>query len=241
MNPIALTAASLQADLQKLSVIANNAANALTPGFKRELVAQASSMTMPDLLSPDAAGSTPSLQVHVLQDISAGVPRQTSAPLDIALLGPGYFEVGTPFGPAYTRQGAFHVDDRGRLVTEAGYPVSGIGGDIVLTTTSPRIDRDGKVIENGRQIGQIKVVVFDRADGPLNGVGGGLSLPSGGQRPVLLERPVLAQGQLENSNVDSSKEMVSLVETYRHFESASKVLQAYGDIADKTFRSLGQF
>lgn len=241
MDPIALTAISLQADLQKLNVIANNAANALTPGFKRELVALASSVSAPEMLGSDTVQSSSLLHLQVVEDSSPGVPHQTGTPLDIALLGPGYFEVQTPTGLAYTRQGAFHVDSQGRLVTDAGYAVSGVGGDIFLSTATPVIDHEGKITENGKQIGQIKVVDFDHGLGTLSSIGGGLLVATGAQQPTWSEHPKMAQGQLENSNVDSSREMVSLLETYRHFESTSKVLQAYDTIRDKTFRSLGQF
>jgi flagellar basal-body rod protein FlgF len=241
MDPIALTAISLQADLQKLNVIANNAANALTPGFKRELVAVAASLDGRVAFTSDPAESLNPLPLRVVSDNSPGAPRQTGNPLDMALLGAGYFEVQTPNGTAYTRQGTFRLDSQGRLVTEAGYAVAGVGGDIVLTTPNPTVDREGKVMENGKQVGQIKVVVFDGAAPPLRSLGGGLLTATGSQQASLSEHPRIAQGQLESSNVDSNREMVSMLETYRHFESASKVLQAYDDIRDKTFRALGQF
>jgi len=227
--------------MQRLNVIANNAANALTPGFKREFLAAAGQLDWQSALAlVDNAGAAAPFPNRIITDNSPGAPRQTAGPLDLALLGEGFFEVQTPNGPAFTRQGSFHLDAQGRLVSQGGYPIAGIGGDIVLGSPNPTIDREGKIFEQGKQVGQIKVVTFDSASSSLVGIGGGL-LAASQQQPQSLAHPRIAQGQLESSNVDSNREMVNLLETYRHFESASRVLQAYDDIRDKTFRSLGQF
>jgi flagellar basal-body rod protein FlgF len=242
MDPVSLTAASLQMDLQRMNVIANNAANALTPGFRRELLVASGQFTASANM---AAGNAPLTQAalpraYVAFDSTPGAPRMTSIPLDLALLGDGYFEVTTPQGPAYTRHGAFRLDPQGHLVTQAGLPVSGVGGDIRLSSDSPVIDREGRITEQGKQTGQIKVVNFERST-QLQSIGGGLYVPTGDARGTEMTKPRLAQGQLESSNVDSAREMAKLVETFRHFEGSSKLLQAYDDVRDKTFRALGQF
>lgn len=238
MDSIALTAASLQLDLQRMNIIANNAANALTPGFRSELLVAAGQASTSETLPSSGYQSAPAS--YIAFDKSPGTPRTTSNPLDLALLGEGYFEVQTAQGPAYTRQGAFRLDARGRLVTQSGLAVSGVGGDIVLSTGAPVIDQTGKITEQGKQVGQIKVVGF-APNAQLLNIGEGLYMPSGGVRGADVAVPRLAQGQLESSNVDSAREMAKLVETYRHFEGSSRVLQAYDEMRDKTFSTLGQF
>lgn len=239
MDPIAITAASMLMDTQRMSVIANNAANALTPGFRRELLVAAGQFS-PDAAYGSQARSVAAPAPYTTFDNTPGSVRQTSNPLDVALLGEGYFEVQTTHGPAYTRQGAFRLDAQGRLVTQAGLPVAGIGGEIILTSGTPVIDREGKVQEQGKQVAQIKAVNFERT-AQLSSIGGGLYVATGGVRGVEMMRPRMAQGQLESSNVDSAREMGKLIETYRHFESSTRLLQAYDEVRDKTFRSLGQF
>lgn len=241
MDPMVLTAVSLQNDLQKMNVIANNAANALTPGFKRELAAVSAAFSEQALMRGDTLPAVSPLPLRVVSDQTPGVARQTGNPLDLTMLGTGYFEVQIGDGLAYTRQGSFRLDAQGRLVTEAGHAVSGMSGDIILNSSNVRIDRQGRVMDGDKQVAQIKVVSFEQQTPALSSIGGGLLAAASGQRPQVMERPQIAQGQLESSNVDSTKEMIRLVETYRHFESASKVLQAYDDLKDKTFRSLGQF
>ncbi len=238
VDPVSLTVASLQNDMRRMEVIANNAANALTPGFKREMAAVAGQLGAPLPGTNEALASVP--HQTLLTDVSPGTPRKTGNPLDVALLGEGFLEVRTERGTAYTRLGALHLDDQGRLVTQAGYAVSGVSGDIVLTTPTPQIDREGRLSEKGNQLAQLKVVSFE-GSGQLVNIGGGLLVPVAGATAHEVAHPRILQEHLESSNVDSAREMISLVQTVRHFEAGSRVLQAYDDLRDKAFRNLGQF
>lgn len=241
IDPVSLTALSIQNDIQRMSVTANNAANALTTGFKREYLVASGQFDAS--LSPIASAEgvlTLAPALRSITDQRAGTTKQTSGALDIALLGSGYFEVRTENGLAYTRQGNFRLDDLGRLVTQNGAPVNGVGGEIVLTTPTPTIDRSGKIFENGKQVAQLKVVAFDSPQ-ELSNIGGGLAIVSGNAIPNQVQQVRVAQGQLESSNVDSTQEMVRMMENFRHFESSHRVLQAYDEMNDKALRNLGQF
>lgn len=240
IDPVSLTALSIQHDMQRMSVGANNAANALTTGFKREyLVASGQVDTN---LSPDISSDVMMLvpAIRSITDQRAGVSKQTSGALDLALLGEGYFEVQTEKGLAYTRQGNFRLDEMGHLVTQSGLPVNGVAGDIILTSSNPTIDRSGRIFENGKQVAQLKVVTFV-ASAALSNIGNGLLSAEGGALPLQVQQPKIAQGQLESSNVDSTQEMVRMMETFRHFETSHRVLQAYDEMNDKALRNLGQF
>lgn len=241
IDPVSLTTLSIQHDLQRMSVSANNAANALTTGFKREYLAASGQFDAS--LSPLASSEgvlTLAPAMRSMTDQRAGVAKQTGGALDLALLGEGYFEVQTEQGLAYTRQGNFRLDEFGRLVTQNGALVSGVGGEIVLMSPTPTIDRSGKIFENGKQVAQIKLVRFD-ASQSLTNIGGGLAVAEHNALPQLMLQPRMAQGQLESSNVDSTQEMVRLMETFRHFETSHRVLQAYDEMNDKALRNLGQF
>jgi flagellar basal-body rod protein FlgG len=48
------------------------------------------------------------------------------------------------------------------------------------------------------------------------------------------------QGFLENSNVSSTYEMTSLLQTMRHFESMQKIAQGYDDMLGTAIRKLGE-
>ena len=83
--------------------------------------------------------------VQVMTDRKPGVARQTDNPLDIALLGDGYFEVRTDSGVAYTRQGYVQTQRPGTFSHTGWFPVAGAAGDILLTSAKPTIDRQGRV------------------------------------------------------------------------------------------------
>jgi flagellar basal-body rod protein FlgF len=235
IDPVGLTTLSIQFDMQRLNTIANNAANALTPGFRREL------LSVNGEFNAFMAGQATYLpQLSAVIDHKTGVQQQTNNSLDLAILDQGYFEVSTDHGYAYTRQGSFKLDEKGKLVTQAGQPVSGLSGDIYLNTSNPTIDSQGRVFENGKTIAQIKVVSFDRDEGLIK-IGGGLLLRTDTSVMSQVELPKIAQGSLESSNVNSTQEMVSLMETFRHFEASHKVIQAYDELNDKALKNLSQF
>lgn len=87
------------------------------------------------------------------KDFSQGSLRKTSEVFDLALDGPGFFEVELPNGQrAYTRAGRFRLSSEGELVTSEGYRVI------------PEIEQVGKPIvesggSDGKELGlNIKVV-----------------------------------------------------------------------------------
>jgi len=220
-----------------------NLTNLTTAGYKRGVSVTRS---FSDYLGVGAFSGTPRLPVPVMlpsvtqvPDLKSGGVMYTGNPLDLAVSGDGYFEVSTPNGPAYTRKGNFRVDARGRLVTEQGYALASQSGELALTTAKPAIDQAGWVTDGGRQLGQIRVAQFSGArgmvklDGGLYGQGSALMVPTDGES-------VVRQGYLEHSNVDSAAEMVSLIESMRHFEAAQRIVQGYDDLLGKAIQKLGE-
>ncbi len=49
------------------------------------------------------------------------------------------------------------------------------------------------------------------------------------------------QGFLEGSNVNSTREMVRMIETVRQFEAGQKIIQAYDEMLDRALGKLGEF
>jgi flagellar basal body rod protein FlgG len=176
----------------------------------------------------------------VAVDMSPGTLRHTGNPLDIAIEGDGYFEIMTNAGPAYTRRGTLHLDTGGRLVTEQGYPLMGVGGELVVSGTSVAIDPNGEVRQPDRTIGQVKLMRFANPDN-LVSLGNGLFL-QGSARPADTGTDgTIRAGFQESSNVNSPREMVQLAETVRHFEAMQKIMQGYDDAFEKTLHKLGDF
>jgi flagellar basal-body rod protein FlgF len=230
-------------DVARLTTISQNLANAATAGFKKEIV-----VTRPfiDYLgrnanaAPSANFPAGAPRTESVTDHRAGMIKFTGNPLDIAIEDGGFFEVMTEQGPAYTRQGTFLLDVRGRLTTDAGLPVMGVSGELILTTSQPRIDAAGKIFDGENQLGQIKLVKFEDPRS-LEPVGGGLYLAGPGSTTRSDGYDRMRQGHTEASNVNSMTEMVKMIETMRHFESSQRVIQAYDGMLDKTIRTLGEF
>jgi flagellar basal-body rod protein FlgG len=208
-------------DMARLDRVGTNLVNVQTAGFKRELDAAA------------AAGR---------MDLRPGALRATNRPLDLALAGNGWFEVATPQGTAYTRQGDFRLDAQGRLVTAQGHAVMGLGGEILLAPSTPVIDAQGRIFESAaarEPLAQLKVVVID-SKASVQRLGGGLVRVAAAPVVASADAAGVRQGFLETSNVDPAREMVDLTRTLRHFESLQKITSGYDDLIGSAIRRLGE-
>lgn len=257
---LAITLQGMHQDMAQLERISSNLANATTPAYKREVLAARSSASNAFAEAVDTLGAQrgpasatsrsdviPSAQglVLVQTDQRPGTFKSTGQKLDVALGHRGYFEVATENGVAYTRQGNWQIDARGRLTTAAGHPVMGTGGEIVLSRPAPYIDKNGQIFESTPTAGprtpvaRLKLVDFED---PQQMVRLGDGLLQTEQVPVAVADADtdLRQGFLENSNVNSMQEMVKMIETMRHFEAMQKVALSYDDMLGSAIRKLGE-
>ena len=246
-DALAITAASMFNDMQRMSTLSHNLANATTPGFRREIAyTRPFADQLADQLADQIAARPGHAGVRALLpdfrstiDHRPGTLRPTNAPLDLAIEGDGYFEVQADDGVAYTRQGDFQLDSRGRLVNRSGLPVLGNSGEITLGNGAVRIDSQGRVFEDQRDAGQLRLLRFERPQ-TLQALGEGLfRAPSEAAAPV--ESPRVRQAHLENSNVQTTREMVHLIETMRHFEAGQKLIQGVDEILGRAIRTLGEY
>lgn len=242
MSPVlALTLQAMQSGMRSLDRVAMNIANAQTPGYRREV---ASAGAFAQLV--EAGGAAQAIRL----DPAQGSMKPTGQALDLALSGPGWFEVTTEQGLAYTRLGAFRRDGQGRLVTQQGQAVMGTAGEIRLPDTAPFIDAQGRIFEavtgeggraksRGEPIAQLKLVGFP-ATTPAERLGDGLVRFATATGEVQVTGTEIRQGQLENANVSAMHEMVQLVQTMRQFESLQKVALGYDEMLGGAIRRLGE-
>ncbi|WP_447973778.1 flagellar hook-basal body protein [Nitrospira sp. Kam-Ns4a] len=236
----------------RLHVLAHNVANLNTTGFKRldptfQSLVPGVAWVQP--AAPIALGAVvPSWPTgaatarvfvaprEVRIDDRQGARRETKQPWDLAIEGPGFFEINTPAGLRYTRNGMFHLDPRRRLVTEAGDPVMGVNGEIQLKAGEVKVLAGGHILVNDEEVARIKVVEFPdpRSLVPL---GGGLFA---GTNPKPLAAPTVVPGQLEASNVNAFMEMVKLIEVMRAYEFSQKVMQTYDQMTGLAIQELGR-
>jgi flagellar basal-body rod protein FlgF len=225
---------------QKLEILANNLANANTPGFKRLL-------TTFEAVQPPQRGPTPVninnptepslrpiqpgslMRMRTALDLKPGSTQLTGNPLDLAVQGEGFFVIQTPQGERFTRNGSFTLDAEGRLSTRGGSLVLGQGGPIEIPPGAQvEVSSDGSVRAAGTEIGRLKIVR------PANRLafspeGGTFMRPAPGARApqsVLPERIRIQAGALEQSNANPISELVQMITAQRIFEAGQRVLSA---------------
>jgi len=212
------------------AVIANNLANVETPGFKREIASFSERLI-------EARTRIGALRQGIFAEMTGGVwPARTCVdwqpgpidvtgnPLDVAIVGDGFFAVQTPDGPGYTRVGRFTVDAQGRLVTatEGWIALDEQGGEIAVPLGAQKVSigADGTVLADGKRVARLRVVRFDDPSS-LRKVGKGL-LAAQAQPKSISAR--LRVGALEGSNVEPMHEMAAMIEAYRAYELNAQLI-----------------
>jgi flagellar basal body rod protein FlgG len=243
MDVMAIASIGMQGDLARMESISHNTANALTPGFKRQIP-----LTAGFSAQLNVAQNARHLQlqtqadngVKISIDPAAGAMRPSANPQDVTIEGLSFFEIITPTGTAYTRQGSLRVDAQGRLVTGQDMPVMGQAGEIRVTNTPFTVAKNGDVTQDGRVVGRLKLVSFAQPH-RLLAMGAGVYGAGDAQPQQTQGEASLRVGFLEGSNVSTPQEMVRMTETVRHFESLQKLVQGYDEMLEKSIRKLGDF
>ena len=227
---------------REMDIVANNIANADTTGFKVESLLEKTDPTEPAFT---LQGPRPVKFVGedgVLRDYGQGGLHRTDAPLDVAIEGQGFFQVNTPQGPRYTRDGRFRLDDAGRLVTENGSPVADDGGGEISIDPQKgaiTIAQDGSLTQGTERVGKIGVVNFATLS-TLQKVGDNLYSNTSNQQPTPTADAKLRQGMLEGSNVQPILEISRMIEVSRAYEQISQMMSSQADLSSNAVDSLGK-
>lgn len=240
LKGIAAAASGMLPQLKRQEVITNNLANAGTAGYKRDrLFVEQLDRARAGAAPTEADWQTPNL-IGVKVDFSAGPMDRTGSPYDLALAGDGFFVISTPDGERYTRNGHFTLTDEGVLTTADGNAVMGEGGEIRLPAGTATIGPDGTISVDGRPVGKLRIARFAdpsvlvRAGSSLFAVG------TPGATPEDMVNPDVRQGVLERSNVNTIEEMVSMITTFRFFESDQRAIQMQDDTLGRVVSELGR-
>ena len=234
-----ISASGASAQLRDLDVVANNLSNVGTPGYKRSesifrAVLEASLRDAEGALQPGATSSAFVSTDLIGSDFSRGSVERTGSTLHAIIDGPGFFEVQTPRGTRYTRAGNFVVNREGRLATPAGHPVQGDGGPIDIQDGAARIDPTGAVVDStGNVVGRLKVADFDDLQALVR-EGESVFRASDEAGMRVLDANRFIPGSVEGSNVDTSRELATMVMLQRAFETNVRAMQ----IDDETTQKL---
>jgi flagellar basal-body rod protein FlgF len=246
MNNALYVGLSRQMTLKReMDVIANNISNSDTTGFKVESLMLREDVQQPPLnLSTGSQPPEKITFVHeagVSRDFTQGALRQTGATFDLGLQGDGFFQVQTPNGARFTRDGRFALNAQRQLVDVAGDQVLSNGGQPIVidpTKAPPQIARDGTISQEGQILG--KVGVFRFADSSQLAKEGNGLFNAAGQAPAVDTKTMIEQGMLENANVDAIQQMTRMIAVSRAYEQVSSMMDQTSATSDQSIQRLGR-
>lgn len=254
------------AQQRKVETIANNLANANTPGFKKDEVSFKEHLTVlehgysdidipnKDWKPSDFYHSYGSENAKVEVDGSYTIHEQgqlaaTGNKLDFAINGQGFFELLTPYGIRYTRNGSFNLSPDGYLINNQGYhvlsnkPVENPKDRLIqISTPNIGVNAQGEIFDKGLKTNQLSIASFKDVHA-LKKQGQGLFVNKDEANKIdkFNEKILVKQGFIEQSNVNAIREMSKLIQAHRQFESIQNVIKAYDNISSKAVNEISRF
>lgn len=242
MFPQLYTAASgIVAGEQTLDLVAGNLANVRTPGYRPDRP------LFEGYLSEAARAAFPGGEPAIPREVAlvsawrseeSGPLRETGNPFDIAIEGEGWFRVRTPQGERLTRAGSFQRGPDAQLVTGHGYPVlDAAGRPITLPDGRILVAPDGSVTVDEVNVGRLGLA---RAKaGALTREGELLWRFDGELQRLDPAQVKVRQGVIEESGVNATGELVTLIDAQRMYEMQQKVLDVTANTLARKAIELG--
>jgi flagellar basal-body rod protein FlgG len=247
LQALSTAATGMQAQEVEIQVIANNLANASTPGFKVSRAREQDQLYVDQRL----AGSMSSQASFVPTGVSIGLGVRTAAvdkiftegelnntgnPLDVAIEGDGFIQVQLPGGQiGYTRDGSLRVNQNGQLTTLDGYMIMPAvtmpsGSENITISPAGQVSAQINNSATPTVLGQLQLVRFVNPAG-LQPYGQNLYLQSTASGPPQIGIAgqngygTFMQGYLEMPNESVVAEMVNLIQAQQAYEAGSKATQ----------------
>lgn len=220
-------AAGMAAQQEQLNAISNDLANLSTSGYKSERVAFSDLLYNPvDIAGTGTTAGAGASAKLIGRSEAQGSIQETGDPLDLAIEGPGYFEVTRVNGQkALTRGGQFGINANGAIVNAEGNQLSPpIKLPAGTAASEVSIGPTGAVSVGTRVVGQIKLMTVTSPEHLLADGGSEFSTTaaSGAAHPATGK---IRQGALEASNVNIASEMALMVSTQRDYQLTSTAIQ----------------
>jgi flagellar basal-body rod protein FlgF len=222
---------------RRLDTIADNVANASTIGFRATGVKfeDVVSGSGPKSVSFASSGKTYLSGAH-------GALTETGNPFDFAVQGDAWFAIDTPVGTVMTRDGRFSMNENGELMSIEGHPVLDAGGaPIQLDPRNgpPKAGADGSLRQNDQLVGSIGLYNFDPGENFVRYGNSGI-VPARTPEPATDRSDIgIAQGFLEESNVNPVLEITRLIMVQRAFENTAALMRQTDSSTDEAIKTLG--
>jgi len=231
-------ALSAQVALQRrLDTIADNVANAGTVGFRATSVSFEDVMTG---LTDKSVAFVSSGENYIPNE--SGSLRESGNPFDFAVRGDAWFGIQTPAGTVMTKDGRFTMRNTGELVTIEGKPVVDPGGAAIVLDPRggpPEVGADGVIRQGGKLAGSIGLFEFTPTSS-FQRYGNSGFLPGTQPQPAVDRADIgVAQGFVEESNVNPLLEMTHLIQVQRDFEKVSALMRDSDSSMKDAIKTLG--
>ncbi len=255
MRSLAIGSTGMMAQQMNVDNISNNIANMTTTGYKRSRL-EFKDLMYQQIDRPGATSSSTGTIVPTGLSLGLGVRpaatyriqeqgvlEQTDSDYDLAVNGRGFFQIELPNGEtAYTRAGSFQTNGDGEIVTSEGYrllPGFTVPADALYIEVSTEGQISVKLPAQTamQNIGQLEVADFINPAG-LEATGDTMFLETEASGQPITANPgtdnlgTIRQGMLEQSNVDSVKEITLLITAQRAYEMNSNVISTSDEMMD---------
>ena len=230
--------------LDRQQILAHNAANIETPGFKQILTSLDDYLYTTVYSTTNQNSYIGNLGLGVLTtpqvtDFTSGGIQYTENPFDLAISGNGFFRIQTPDGERYTRDGRFSRNAEGELVTVDGYNVLDENGNtIILDSNDFTVATDGTYFDNGVSTGKIGIVNFE--DPALSLSRDVSNLYKADANPDTEVECTIKQSYLEMSNVNTADLMTQMMMVSRFYEAAQMMVSTQDELLGKAISTLGR-
>ncbi|HDR04638.1 MAG TPA: flagellar hook basal-body protein [Candidatus Marinimicrobia bacterium] len=228
---------ALTGQLRRNDTVSNNLANAQSFGFKKD-------KTFIEYVEDSKTGQKQQVSVNRV-DFSQGTITQTHNPLDMAISGPGFFTIETEKGEAYTRNGHFSISNDGFLVSQTNDIVLGEHGRVHLSLdgmmqSNITVSPSGEIFADGKLIDRLLISQFSDTNQLSRGANN-YFYASDELVPFQNDESTVYQGRLENANLNTMDEMITMIELQRHFESIQRVVSTLDDVLTKAATQVGRY
>jgi len=217
-----IAASGMLAEQVRQNQIANDLANASTPGYKADRSSQRSfsevllhNTATGEDIGPLGEGVT---IARTVTDMTPASLRQTGEPLDFAIEGTGFFQVRTAQGPRFTRNGQFMRSSQGTLTDALGNQVLGQNGRPITVGTDGTAAATPGVfnVPGARKVGDslFQGATAGRATGTVQ------------------------NGALEASGTDPARAMIDMITSERSYEAGQKAIRTIDETLQKAVQSV---
>ncbi len=263
------------AQQRQVETIANNVANANTNGFKKDQIAFKEYLTAlekghddidlpnkewrPEDFYRSHGAENSFVKVDgTYVDHQQGRLAPTGNPFDMAINGPGFFEVLTPNGVRYTRNGSFSMTREGTVVNSQGFPLlSRVPAELLANKDAPvpgpeerkitvlgnkvSVNLQGELYVDGQKMADLALAEFKDVHALKKEGNSMFTNPDEANLVAGELKSAVNQGFVEESNVNALEEMSNLIKANRQFESIQRVIKTYDNIAGKAVNEINRF